>query len=66
MSTNTWTVRFESNFDDNFVQTPVVAQTISLVKDAQPTRRATPIDGSGFETRAPGGVDVLVTDIPFV
>jgi hypothetical protein len=65
VSTNAWTVRFESNYADNFAETPVVAQTIGLVKDADPTRRATPVDGSGLETRAPGGVDVLVTDVPF-
>jgi hypothetical protein len=65
VSVNSWTVRFESSYDDSFAETAVVAQTIGLVKDPNPTRRATPIDGSGFETRAPGGVDVLVVDVPF-
>ena len=65
VSTNSWTVRFESSFDDNFAATAVVAQTIALVKDANATRRATPVDASGLETRAPGGVDVLVVDVPF-
>jgi hypothetical protein len=65
VSTNSWTVRFESNYDDNFAETAVVPKAIRLVKDPDATRRATPVDGSGLETRAPGGVDVLVVDVPF-
>lgn len=63
--TNTWGIRLESNFDDNFVETRVVRKTIVLTKDANPTRRATPVDGSGLETRQPDGLNHLQADVPF-
>jgi hypothetical protein len=64
VSTNSWTIRLESNFDDTFVETRVVRKKVDVVKDV-PTRLAIPVDGTGLETRAPDGLDHLVTDIPF-
>jgi hypothetical protein len=65
VQTQSWTVRFESTFDAAFVETNVVVKDIHLTPDANPTRRATPVTGSGFETRAPGGLNTGQYDKPF-
>jgi hypothetical protein len=65
VSTNTWSVRCESTFDDSFTETRVVRKTIAVVKDGDPTRLAMPVDGSGIETRGPMGKSVLIKDEPF-
>lgn len=65
VSTNTWSIRLESSFDDNFVETRVTRKTVTVVKDPNEKRLATPVDGSGIETRLPDGLDSLVADVPF-
>ena len=60
-----WTVRFDSTFDASYTETSVTAKTITLTKDADPTRLATPADASGYETRAPGGLNAGQYDQPF-
>ena len=65
VQTNTWGVRLESTFDDAYVETIVTPQTIPLTKDGDATRRATPLVGSGFETRQPDGCEQLQTDVEF-
>lgn len=65
VSENTWSVRLESSFDDNFVETRVVRKTVAVVKDPNEKRLATPVDGSRIETRLPDGLNSLVTDVPF-
>jgi hypothetical protein len=65
VQTQSWTVRFESTFDATYTETSVTAKTIALTKDPDATRLATPADGSGFETRAPGGLNAGKYDQPF-
>jgi hypothetical protein len=59
VSTNYWTVRFEATYDANFVETVVTGPINSVVKDGNETRLATPVDGSGLETRLPDSLDTL-------
>ena len=65
VQTQSWTVRFESTFDAAFAETNVAAKTVHLNPDADPTRRASPVAGSGYETRGPGGLNTGQYDQPF-
>jgi hypothetical protein len=65
VQTQSWTVRFESTFDATYAETSVTTKTISLTRDPDATRLATPADGSGYETRAPGGLNCGQYDQPF-
>jgi hypothetical protein len=65
VQTNTWNIRYEATFAAKFVVTEVTPHTVTMTNDPDSTRRATPIDGSGFETRLPRGLTVLQADRPF-
>ena len=65
VQTNTWNIRFEVTFAVNFAQTIVTAKTVTFNADADPGRRATPVDGSGLETRLPDGLTILQTNQNF-
>jgi hypothetical protein len=65
VQTNTWSIRLDSNFGPAYAETVVTAKTVSFSKDADATRMATPVDGSGLETRLPDGLNSLQADIPF-
>ena len=65
MQSNTWNIRLESNFGLAFAETVVTAKTVTFTKDGNATRLATPVDGSGLETRLPDGLNSLQADIPF-
>ncbi len=41
---------------------PVPAVTLTMTKDPNPKRRATPVEGSGLETRYPSGLALLCLD----
>jgi len=63
---NTWNMRIESNFArGTYVETVVVPKTVTFNPDPNPTRRASPVDASGLETRLPDGLNQLQADIPF-
>jgi hypothetical protein len=64
VQTNTWNIRLESTFNAAFAEAVVTAKTVTFTKDGSATRRATPVDGSGLETRIPDGLAVLVPDDP--
>ncbi len=65
VQTNTWNVRLESTFDDALAMTVVTPIAVTFNKDGNPTRKATPVAGSGLETRAPDGVGQLQSNIAF-
>lgn len=65
VQTNTWNIRFESTFDPAWAETRVVRRTVTFNPDGSPTRLAAPVQGSGFETRAPGGLNCGKYDQPF-
>jgi len=65
VSTNTWNIRLESTFDGAFVETVVTPKTVTFTEDPDATRRATPVAGSGLETRCPGGLFCGKYDQPF-
>jgi hypothetical protein len=65
VQTNTWNIRLESTFDDAFTETVVVARAVTFNKDGSPTRTATPVAGSGLESRRPDGLDQLQADVVF-
>lgn len=63
---NTWNMRIESDFArGTFVETVVTPKTVTFNADPNPTRLATPVEGSGLETRLPDGLNQLQADIPF-
>jgi hypothetical protein len=65
VQTNTWNIRLESTFDDALVETKVTPIQVKFNSDGNATRTATPVAGSGFETRDPDGVGQLQSDIAF-
>lgn len=65
VQTNNWNVRLESTFDDAYVQTVVTRKTVTFNPDGNATRQATPVAGTGLETRRPDGLDQLQADQVF-
>ena len=65
VQTNEWNVRMESTFGAAWAETKVKRRTVTFTKDGLPTRRATPVQGSGYETCAPGGLNCGKYDQPF-
>jgi hypothetical protein len=61
VSTNYWTVRFKATYDAAFTETVVDGPTNAVVKDGDPARKATPVEGSALETRLPDSLDTLKT-----
>jgi hypothetical protein len=64
VQTNNWTVRFSISFNPGtgLPIGAVPAVGIVMTKDASPTRRATPVDGLGLETRFPIALNLFSTD----
>jgi hypothetical protein len=65
VQTNTWNIRLHSTFDDAYTETVVTAKTVTFNKDGNATRQATPVAGTGLETRKPDGLDQLQSDVVF-
>ena len=65
VQTNQWNVRMDSTFGAAWAETRVTRRTVTFTKDPSPTRRATPLQGSRFETCAPGGLNCGKYDQPF-
>lgn len=65
VQSNTWNIRFESRFGAAYAETPVTPKRVTFNKDGNTTRRATPVAGSGLETRLPDGLNSLQADVPF-
>ena len=64
VQTNTWTVRFAITFDP-LTGAPVGAVPavgVTMNKDPNATRRSTPVDGMGLETRFPTALGVFKKD----
>ncbi|APR87764.1 hypothetical protein A7982_13113 [Minicystis rosea] len=63
VQTNTWTVRFSLNFNPTTGAPtgPVPAVALTMHRDV-PTRRATPVEGSGLEARFPVALNVFRLD----
>jgi hypothetical protein len=55
VQTNTWTVGYGAAFDPatGVILGAAPAVSVTMVKDAAPTRRAKTVEGLGLETRAP-------------
>lgn len=64
VQTDRWNVRFAVNFDlaTGAVIGPLPAVRVNLIKDPNPLRRATPVDGMSLETRAPVALNVFSLD----
>jgi hypothetical protein len=64
VQTNTWRIRAAVNFDAAGSAIPPVpaTATVTLNKDANPTRLATPLDSQPAETRGPQLLSMLAVD----
>ena len=64
VQTNTWSIRCALTFDaaGNAVAPVPARATVTIVKDGDPKRRATPCDGMACETRGPCVLNMLATD----
>lgn len=64
VQTNLWTVRFQVHFDpvtgNPIGAVPPVALT--MARDANPTRRALRVEGTGLETRHPVALNLFSVD----
>jgi hypothetical protein len=62
VQTNTWRIRFSCNFPAAGPAAITTALSISLTRDANPTRKARPVQGSGLEVRGPISLNLLIVD----
>jgi hypothetical protein len=62
VQTNTWNIRFAVTFDAAGGATITTPLAITLTKDPQPGRLATPVAGSGLEVRAPIALRLLIVN----
>lgn len=60
--TNTWTIRFACTFNAAGAAVIGTALTIAMIQDANATRLAIPVQGSGLEVRGPISLRLLIVD----